>query len=936
MKRAARRRNIAIALGTLAILTGVGIWVLDREATLIYAVNALSGRLDGRLQAADVRGSLLRKIEVRDLRYHDEFGAIEIESARLEWRPVRLLMGQVAVGEMAAEKVKLQLAPSEDEERKPPESLAAPISFAVTDFNIDTLSVVRPEGTHEIRNLRAAFSGGKDRLRAEVKSLATQYGNVTGELKLGAHAPFALDGHVELTSPDPRVYSMKAKLGGSLMHAEASIDAQARDSTAAATLAVAPYEAQPLTRLELTAKNFDPHAWAASAPVAKLNADARLATDEARKLTGTVALTNSAPGTIDEKKLPFKHLSTMLEGTLEDMLLRDVKLDLASAGAFAGGGAWRDGSLAVNLETRGFNIEGLKKDLRPTALAGKLALSGNAEAQRVRFDLAQQAYRFRFSGAFAEGVARIEEAYAHAGGGELAARGRIALAAQKAFSVDGRLRNFDPSRFGAYPSHQVNGRFTVKGHVGPVLQVAADVNLTDSRLGGLPATVKGTFRSQRTDTADVSMDVAMQVGGTRATAKGVVRDPADKRSIDMALTLAGGSLGELYKIIGIPLPATPAYRIEGRLVQSGEQWEFRKFAGRVGDSDLSGDFLVDRGRAPQFIKADLKSNRLALVDLAGFVGAEKTAEGKVATPEDASRVLPQKPYSLEKLKSADADVKFEGRRVITEQLPVNDMTAHLVLKGGVLTLAPLNFGVAGGNLVSNITLDGRKPVIVSSADIRVRSLQLDQLLPKMNVQQASVGEVDGRVNLTARGNSIAAMLGSANGETSLVVGEGEVSDLILRLSNLDVANTLLVLMRGDKKIPLRCMVADLTFENGIMQPRQFVIDTTHTALVGEGKANFADETLDLRLVAKPRGPSLLSLRGPIVVGGSFADPSVRPDLKRLAARGTAAAALAVVATPLAAVLPFVQAGGAPDIQCGPLLQAAKQKIHQPAIHHAQR
>jgi hypothetical protein len=652
-------------------------------------------------------------------------------------------------------------------------------------------------------------------------------------------------------------------------------------------------------------------------------------------LSGGFAFTNSVPGTIDEKKLPFERLSAILEGTLEELLLRDVKLGLARAGEFSGSGAWREGALGVSLDTRNLNLQGLQKTLHPTGLAGKLQLSGNAQAQRVRFDLGQQAYRFRFAGAFSEGVARIEDAYARASGAELSSRGRIALDTQKSFSFDGNLKNFDPSRFGKYPSHVINGRYAMKGHVQPVLQVAADVNVTDSRLSGLPATAKGTFRSRNTEHPDVSMDVALAVGETRATIKGVVRDPVDARSMDMQLTLAGGSLAELYRIIGVPLPATPPYRIEGRLVQKGEQWEFRKFAGRVGDSDLSGDFLVDRGRSPQFMKADLKSNRLALVDLSGFVGAEKTADGKVATPENPNRVLPQKPYSLEKLKSADADVKFEGRKVITEQLPVENMSAHLVLKGGVLTLSPLNFGVAGGNLVSDITLDGSQPVIASRADIRVHSVQLAQLLPKLKVAQASVGEMDGRVKLTARGNSVAAMLGSANGETALVVGEGEVSDLILRLSNLDIANTLMVLMRGDRKIPIRCMVADLSFENGVMQPRQFVLDATHTVLLGEGKANFTDETLDLRLVAKPRGPSLMSLRGPINVTGTFVKPSVMPDMKRLAARGAAATALGIVATPLAAVVPFIQLGSAPDVQCGPLVQSAKQKIQQP-VQHASR
>src|SRR6185503_12699700 len=137
-------RKTAIALGALAVLAGAGIWVLDRESTLIHAANYLSDRLDGRLTASEVRGSLMRKIEVSNLRYEDRFGTIAIEGARFEWRPLRLLMGQVAVGQMAADKVTLELAKTEDEARKPPQSLAAPISFAVTDFSIGTLTIVRP------------------------------------------------------------------------------------------------------------------------------------------------------------------------------------------------------------------------------------------------------------------------------------------------------------------------------------------------------------------------------------------------------------------------------------------------------------------------------------------------------------------------------------------------------------------------------------------------------------------------------------------------------------------------------------------------------------------------------------------------------------------------------------------------------------------------
>jgi autotransporter translocation and assembly factor TamB len=246
--RLTRRKKAAVSVLALIAVCAAGIWLLAREATLVKAVNYLERRLDGRFSVADPRGSLLGKIHVRELRYEDKFGRLAITDAGLEWRPVRLLIGQIAVGAVSADMVRLELAKTEDEERKPPESLSAPLSFAVTDFTIDTLSIVQPEATHEIRGLRAAFTGNRKELKGEVKSLATQWGNIKGKIKIGASSPFSLDGSVEIAAPDPQHYSVATKLGGTLLNAEAAIDAKARKATAAAKLVVAPYDTQPLRK----------------------------------------------------------------------------------------------------------------------------------------------------------------------------------------------------------------------------------------------------------------------------------------------------------------------------------------------------------------------------------------------------------------------------------------------------------------------------------------------------------------------------------------------------------------------------------------------------------------------------------------------------------------------------------------------------------------
>src|SRR5262245_6703371 len=104
------RRTTKAGLWALlvAALGVLGLWTLSREETLIYAAKALSQRLDGRLQAVDLQGSLLGTIRAGEIHYQDHFGKLSISDARLAWRPIRLLIGQVAVGAVSADTVTLE------------------------------------------------------------------------------------------------------------------------------------------------------------------------------------------------------------------------------------------------------------------------------------------------------------------------------------------------------------------------------------------------------------------------------------------------------------------------------------------------------------------------------------------------------------------------------------------------------------------------------------------------------------------------------------------------------------------------------------------------------------------------------------------------------------------------------------------------------------
>ena len=456
----------------------------------------------------------------------------------------------------------------------------------------------------------------------------------------------------------------------------------------------------------------------------------------------------------------------------------------------------------------------------------------------------------------------------------------------------------------------------------------------------LLASGKGTFRNfpfelkgrvdSPLDLQDAELpfhvDVRARAGSAVAHASGASVSPLQLANVDLQLEASGDNLGDLWPLLRMPLPDTPPYELKGRFGRKGDVLTYHNFKGRVGDSDMAGDVELDIGGERAKVRADVVSEKLDLDDLAGLFGAPpSTAPGETASEaqrEQAKefkarpRLLPDKPFELEKLRIMDADVKFKANRIDAPKLPLERMSAHLVLENGVAKVAPLDFRAAGGEIASHVTLDARQASIETTFTAEVKGLELPKLFPKVDLTKSGVGSISGAIALTGQGNSIAYMLGSANGDMGFIVGRGYISNLLLELAGLDVAESLKYLLDKDKRVPLRCAYAAFKVEDGVMSTQALAFDTTDTVIHGSGTLNLRDERLDLRLIPQPKDPSPLSVRGPLHVGGTLKDPSFRPEAAPLALRGAAAAALYAIAPP-AALLALIETGPGKDIDCGP-------------------
>jgi uncharacterized protein involved in outer membrane biogenesis len=141
--------------------------------------------------------------------------------------------------------------------------------------------------------------------------------------------------------------------------------------------------------------------------------------------------------------------------------------------------------------------------------------------------------------------------------------------------------------------------------------------------------------------------------------------------------------------------------------------------------------------------------------------------------------------------------------------------------------------------------------------------------------------------------------------------------------------------RGQISKTVLAAAAAWQVEAGVARSQILLPDTSTAQVEGTGAVDLREERFTLEIETKPKSPSLLSLRGPLHVQGSFLDASVSVDAATLL-RGGAAAALALI-DPLAALLPPIETGPGEDSDCkevlGPVAAAlnlaAKKSIAAP-------
>lgn len=541
--RGVLRWSVWSVVALLLALSALAWWLASEHAVrwaARWAEQASAGRL------AIENPHRLGWIGVGADRLHFRDQGIELEATRFGVTvSIRSLWRRAPVfRQLVADDVEVRLRPSDDDTPVSlPQTLSLGIDAEIRALRLGRLSVIRGDTRLDLRQIELGLVHDQSHYRLQLGSLRSDWARLSGNLVLAHAVPFTLDGLFRVEPAQPQTAPLTVALTGQLEAIGVGISGVAFGADLGAQVALAPFARDTVVDLAARVDGFDPKALAPQAPAATVEMRVEARVTAAGRVSGRVNARNLRPGLLAQSRLPVVRAGVEFAGEGERWRFSELAVDAQRAGRLTGGGRFEGGRLQLDLRAFGLDLEALHAGLYPTALAGNLHIETDGAAASVRGTLEQPGVRLAFDAASEGETVTVRSAQLTGSAGSVDLRGRGAFAAPHGFELNGRVRGFDPSKLGDFPTAALNGGFTAAGQAVP-LDARVRVVLDDSRFRGqaLAANAEVVLAPERL----ARVDATVRLGAARLDANGAFGAAGDRLSWrldvpDLARVWGGGA-----------------------------------------------------------------------------------------------------------------------------------------------------------------------------------------------------------------------------------------------------------------------------------------------------------------------------------------------------------------------------------------------------------
>lgn len=308
---------------------------------------------------------------------------------------------------------------------------------------------------------------------------------------------------------------------------------------------------------------------------------------------------------------------------------------------------------------------------------------------------------------------------------------------------------------------------------------------------------------------------------------------------------------------------------------------------RVDDVNATGALSVDHGGSKPTIRGNLAFTELDLDALTGKAAAPNTnvAGGVTSKPSTSNAGWSTAPIDLSGLKAVNADVDASWQKLTTGKLSVGATKLNANLKDGKLALTIANAALYNGALSGVVNASSAGSI---GADVKLAGIDIEALMTALSGKSRLEGKTNLAFAVTAKGKSQSEWVNSLNGSGSLKVVDGALKGINIGQFLRDAKQGFLFKSESEST-DFTDLTATFNIASGVLTNTDLAMKSPALRLAGEGTVNLPAKTLNYRLTptlaqtSKGQGgkDSVAGVTVPLVITGSWSNPSVTPDLEAM-------------------------------------------------------
>ncbi len=371
----------------------------------------------------------------------------------------------------------------------------------------------------------------------------------------------------------------------------------------------------------------------------------------------------------------------------------------------------------------------------------------------------------------------------------------------------------------------------------------------------------------------------LSYSGLHLTGSAQATKMIDALSVAGSLTLAPLVLREIEPRLGFALPKTRDPKAFTQLSATSDFAYDSKAASlthlqlRLDDSQVQGNMKLLAGD-PEALQFDLAVDQ---IDLDRY----RAPEGAVAaapSPSPTASPKPEMPWELNGTLTLKA-AKFA-------RLDLSNVRVTVAAKDKVMHLFPIEAQLDGGQSAGDITLDSRSATPALSIAEQVSGVDMARLLSNT----AGKGRLSGRATLnlkaTARGAGVDALLRTLTGHLDANLADGALEGIDvgyeIAIAQALIDKTSAPARASTGRTPFQAFKLSAQITNGVAETHDLTIASQAIKVTGQGSANLASKGIDFKLLASVVTAPARNTDIPLKVTGTYANPTVRPDIEGLA------------------------------------------------------